>query len=82
MKCPVCGTEAGTPDWKAYETYLWANQYGYGKRLFCSCGYYTDFRCMNSEAEATIIRSVPREVNGALAYLREISKEEKRREHS
>lgn len=58
MNCPNCQTPAGAPDWKAHETYLWANQYGYSKRLFCSvCGQWTDFRDRHdSDSRPVIVR--------------------------
>lgn len=43
--CPNCGAICGTPDWKGHTVYLWANQYGWEKRLFCrECGFVCDFK--------------------------------------
>lgn len=46
--CPNCQTPTGAPKWEARETYLWANQYGYCKRVFCGvCGQWTDITVRN-----------------------------------
>lgn len=42
--CPECGKVCGVPDWHGSTTYLWANQFGWEKRLFCrACGCIVDF---------------------------------------
>ena len=42
--CPNCGAVCGFPDWKGHNVFLWANQYGWEKRLFCyRCNLVLDF---------------------------------------
>jgi|CXWL01.1.fsa_nt_gi hypothetical protein len=56
MRCRICGTKTGAPNWEARETFLWANQFGYAKRVFCKhCGAWTDQRVIYlSEDDARI----------------------------
>lgn len=65
MKCRICGTRTGAPNWEARETYLWANQYGYAKRVFCEhCGAWTDQRVIHlSEDELPLITIVKEPTN-------------------
>lgn len=63
MNCPHCETPAGPPEWKARQTTLWANQYGYKVRLFCKvCGAWTDFtmQCGADRASDTETMAVVR----------------------
>lgn len=60
MKCPICATPVGAPNWKARKTYLWSNGYGHKERLFCSvCGAWSDHETLyenGNEAIVTIIQ--------------------------
>lgn len=43
-KCPFCGVIVGGLEFVARSAYLWSNQHGYAKRIFCSrCNHWTDY---------------------------------------
>ena len=50
--CGNCGQEAGNPFRAAYSTYIWSNQHGYEKRVFCMvCGCWTDIKYLYASDE-------------------------------
>jgi len=58
FNCPHCNQPTGTPDWKANDTTLWANQHGRLTRVFCyNCGAWHDIT-ENYRTGLTTIRVV------------------------
>jgi hypothetical protein len=56
-KCLDCGQVVGMPFWLAHSVYLYANQYGYKKRVFCHrCGAVYDHEEKHNTDEIESVR--------------------------
>lgn len=52
--CPFCQTVIGAPGFVARSTYLWSNQFGYSKRIFCkNCNRWTDYKDIGDKLTIT-----------------------------
>ena len=57
MTCPNYQTPVGAPNWKARQTYLWANQFGECVRIFCNeCGGWYDVTTLGERVKVREIR--------------------------